>query len=180
MSLPLLELGDGAEVRLLEPADAREVFALVDVNRERLRPFMPWVDTTTSAEVTRVFIERARASETDLEALGIFVRGAFAGAMGLRIDPISREGEIGYWIDAASEGKGLVTRACRALIHHAFTALGLHRITLRAAPDNLRSRAIARRLGFSEEGVLREAERIGDRYHDLVVYGLLVHEWPPP
>ena len=48
---------------------------------------------------------------------------------------------------------------------------------IRAATDNRRSRAIPERLGFREEGVEREVERIGTRYNDLVVYGLLAPEW---
>ena len=53
-------------------------------------------------------------------------------------------------------------------------------MTICAATDNARSRAIPGRLGFTEEGLMREAGRTGTGYHDLVVYGLLEHEWPPP
>ena len=48
---------------------------------------------------------------------------------------------------------------------------------IQAAVDNHRSRAIPERLGFREEGVRREAERVGDRYHDLVLYAILAPEW---
>jgi ribosomal-protein-serine acetyltransferase len=73
-----------------------------------------------------------------------------------------------------------VTRACRALIAHAFGELGVHRVTIRVAPDNVRSRAIPERLGFTKEATLREAGRTDGRgYVDLVVYGLLDREWPP-
>jgi ribosomal-protein-serine acetyltransferase len=66
-----------------------------------------------------------------------------------------------------------MTRAVKALIDHAFGELGLHRVEIRAAAENRRSRAIPERLGFEQEGILREAERVGERYQDLVVYGLL-------
>lgn len=181
MSRPFLDLGDGAEVRRLEPHDAEEVFALVDANRERLREWMPWVDPTTSAEDSRAFIEAARALTTDEEGLGIFVDGAYAGGIGLRVreNPFS-EAEIGYWIGAEHEGRGIVTRACAALIDHAFGERAVHRVVIRVAPGNARSRAIPERLGFVQEGVLREAERVGDRYVDHVVYGLLDRDWRGP
>ena len=70
-----------------------------------------------------------------------------------------------------------MTRAVRALVNHALVDEDLHRVEIRAAPDNVRSRAIPERLGFREEGLLRVSERIGDRYLDSVVYGMLAPEW---
>jgi ribosomal-protein-serine acetyltransferase len=176
VSSPLLDLGDGVEVRNLDSGDAEEVFALADADRERLRAWLPWVDATKRPDDVRAFIESNRASN-GLDALGIYVDGAFAGGIGIRPDEEHGDAEIGYWIASTHEGRGLVTRACAALIDHAFGALGLHRVTIRVAPENARSRAIPKRLGFKEEGRMREAGRAGHGYHDLVVYGLLEHEW---
>jgi ribosomal-protein-serine acetyltransferase len=178
VSLPLLDLGDGVEVRVLEPDDAKEIFDVVDADRARLRLWMPWVDGTTGPEHTLAFIEGARAT-VGLDALGIFVNGGYVGGIGLRMDATQGHVELGYWIGSAHEGRGLVTLACRALLEHAFGELGLHRVTICVATDNARSRAIPARLGFTEEGLLREAERTSTGYHDLVIYGLLGHEWRP-
>ena len=70
-----------------------------------------------------------------------------------------------------------MTRAVAALIEHAVSACDLNRIEIRAAVGNARSRAIPQRLGFQEEGTLREAERVGGAYLDIVVYSLLRSEW---
>jgi ribosomal-protein-serine acetyltransferase len=175
VSKPLLDLGDGVEVRMLEPHDAEEVYAVVQADRERLKARMPWAEGAT-IETTRAFIE-ANVASKGMDALGIYVHGAFAGGIGIRPDELERDAEIGYWIASAYEGRGLVTRACRALIDHAFDELELHRITIRVAPDNARSRAIPERLGFTQEGVMREAGRTALGHNDLVVYGLLDREW---
>ena len=45
------------------------------------------------------------------------------------------------------------------------------------ATGNTRSRAIPERLGFTQEGIIRQAERFNDHYNDLVVYGMLASEW---
>ena len=96
------------------------------------------------------------------------------GAAGFAgIDWVARATSVGYWLSEEHQGRGLMTRAVKALVDHAFGELELHRVEIQAAADNLRSRAIPERLGFQEEGTLREAERVGGRYHDLVVYGLL-------
>jgi len=179
VSRPFLQLGDGVEIRLLQEEDAQEVFELIDAERERLRPWMPWADTTRSADEVRTFIRSNRTAGT-LEALGIFVAGGFVGGTGLvpdGADPV--DAEVGVWISAANEGHGLASRACRAMIGHAFGSLGVHRVTACVAPDNARSRTMVERLGFTREGVLREAGRTGSGYVDLIVYGLLEHEWAP-
>jgi ribosomal-protein-serine acetyltransferase len=61
----------------------------------------------------------------------------------------------------------------RVLVDHAFGELELHRVEIQAAEGNRRSRAIPERLGFRQEGILREAECVGGRYLDVVVYGLV-------
>jgi ribosomal-protein-serine acetyltransferase len=178
VSTPLFDLGGGAEVRVLEADDAAEVFALVDEERGRLREWMPWVDGTTSVEDSREFIEQSRLAQHDREGLGLFVDGGYAGGIGIRVDVMERNGEIGYWIGSTWEGRGVVTRACEALIRYAFGDLGLHRVSINVAPANARSRAIPERLGFTEEATLREAGRTDARgFVDLVVYGLLEREW---
>jgi ribosomal-protein-serine acetyltransferase len=171
-------IDDGAFVRTFTPDDAEELFALVEANRGRLEAWMPWAEKTRSVADQAVFIERGIASEHDLEANGIWVHGRVAGAIGLSVNPLVNAGELGYWIDAAHEGRGLVTRAARLFLDHAFGVLRLHRVALRAGVENRRSRAVAERLGFREEGVIRDGDRVGGgRYVDMVLYGLLEDEW---
>jgi len=66
-----------------------------------------------------------------------------------------------------------MTEAVRALVDHAFGTWRLHRIELGAATGNARSRAVAERVGFREEGVRRDSERHGDDWLDMVVYAML-------
>jgi ribosomal-protein-serine acetyltransferase len=171
------DLGDGIEIRTFTPDDAEASFALVDANRERLRPWMIWEPTTTSVDDSRTFILRCLASETDLEGNGMWVDGRLAGGIGLRVDAQDAAGEIGYWIGGDFEGRGIITRACRRFFDFAFDELGLHRMELQAASGNTRSRAIAERLGMTEEGVMRDGIRVAGGYLDSVRYGILEDEW---
>lgn len=171
-----IPVAPGAELRRYTLDDAEQLYALVDANRERLNPWMPWPAFTHSPDDQRVWISEHL---DDLEGLGLSLDGRLVGGAGLSLGPFKISGEIGYWIGGEYEGRGLVTAAVRALIDLAFSDLGLHRIAIRAGVDNVRSRAIPERLGFTREGVLRgEGKGSGDYgFHDLVVYGLLEHEW---
>lgn len=174
-----VELGDGAILRRYTMDDLDDLFALVDAERERIGEWMPWVEATRTVEDEGVWLERVVADENSLEGSGIWVGDAFAGGAGLSWDPFGIGGEIGYWIAAAHEGRGFVTRACAALIDIAFREIGLHRVTIRAGVENARSRAIPERLGFTREGIHRGEGRGSFGFHDLAVYGLLEDEWAP-
>lgn len=172
-----IALSPGVELRELQPDDTDAVYGLIVAERDRLGERMPFVHWTSGPQDTRAFIESCRASEVNLDGNGIWVDGELAGVVGMTVDRFNA-GDLGYWLGSAFEGRGLVTAACRALIDIAFHERGLHRVTICAEPDNARSRAVPERLGFKEEAILREAIKVGDRYGDEVVYGLLDREWP--
>ena len=75
------------------------------------------------------------------------------------------------------QGHGIITRACQALIHHAFEEMGMEKVEISAAQENDASRAVCERLGMVQEGVIRRAERLADRVVDHVNYGLLREDW---
>jgi ribosomal-protein-serine acetyltransferase len=174
-----VDLGDGALLRRLTIGDLEEIWALVQAERDRIGVWMPWVEGTKTVEDQRRWLEGVLSDAKSADGLGIFVDDAYAGGIGLMIDAFSVVGEVGYWIGSAYEGRGLVTRATRALIEVGFLERGLHRITIRAGVDNVRSRAVPERLGFTREGVLRGEGKGSIGFYDMVVYGLLEDEWPP-
>jgi ribosomal-protein-serine acetyltransferase len=167
-------------MRQFQPADAETVFAVVDRNRMHLRQWLPWVDSSHSPEDIRQFIGRVVAQfEADLGPnTGIWVDGVFAGNVGCHpIDWANRSCSVGYWIDAAQQGKGAITRCCAAMLDYLFDELRLHRVEIRCGTGNTRSCAIPERLGFTREGLLREAEWVNDRWVDLVVWGMIEDQW---
>jgi ribosomal-protein-serine acetyltransferase len=175
-----IRIDDESELRTYEEEHAEEVFAVVDRNREYLREWLPWVDNTVSVENILDFIRQGliqQANDDGFQA-GIWYQGRFAGGIGYHyIDRLNRKTEIGYWLDASLQGKGLMTRACKVMISYAFHEYGLNRVEIHCASGNTRSRAIPERLGFTQEGVLREASWLYDHFVDSVVYAMLAREW---
>lgn len=167
-----------AELRPLEPAQAEELFALVDRERERLRVWLPWVDPTRSVDDTKEFIATQLVKAECGEELTVVLKvaGRVAGVIGVRLDSRDPTADIGYWIAAEYEGRGLMTTAVRAVIDRLFLDAGIHRIEIRCAAGNSRSRAIPQRLGFTHEAVLREAQRLQGRFVDIALYSLLSSE----
>lgn len=174
------KIDDEAALRLLEERHADALFALTDQNRAYLRQWMPWVDGTTSVSDTRGYIQHCLhefAENRGFQA-GLWVGGDLAGAIGyVELDWTDRKAEIGYWLGASYQGRGLMTRACRAMVDHTFGELGLNRVEIVCATENAKSRAIPERLGFVLEGVLRQAEWLYDHYVDHVVYAMLTRDW---
>ena len=162
--------------------DAEILFCAVQQNRERLRRWLPWVTAEYSREDMRRFLKDKVAENCAGLGLttGIWSGGRLCGAIGLhRFDERHRSSSIGYWVDGRHEGRGIVTQSCRAIVSEGFSECGLHRIEIRCATGNQRSAAIANRLGFVHEGVLRDAEWLHDRWVDLNVYSMLEHNWAP-
>jgi RimJ/RimL family protein N-acetyltransferase len=65
----------------------------------------------------------------------------------------------------------------RLLLRHGFETLNLNRVHLRVYEDNARALAVYRRLGFQEEGRLRQDRFLEGRYWDTLLMGLLRQEW---
>jgi ribosomal-protein-serine acetyltransferase len=173
-----IELGGGALLRSYRPDDADAVYETIDRNRMRLARWFPWVEDATDASTQRTWIEAHAGDDQTLAPNGIWVADELAGGCDLWLLGRDDTGEVGFWLDEGFVGRGLVTRAVRALLGAGFDEYGLHRVQLRAGVDNLRSRAVAKRLKMREEGVLRGAGKVGGGlYVDLVMYGLLVDEW---
>jgi ribosomal-protein-serine acetyltransferase len=173
------ELSDGCHLRLLEESDANELFALIDTDRAYLSRWLPWAPGQ-DLEGTLEFIRLTRRQLADNTGFTVAIvrDGAVAGIVGLEpLDWTHRSTSVGYWLGERYQGQGIMTRAVGAAVDHAVFAWKLNRIEIRAALENVRSRAIPQRLGFREEGVLREAERVGDGYLDIVVYSMLGTEW---
>ncbi len=180
-SSPHLPIDDTLSLRPLQPADAPRLFALTDQNRAYLRQWLPWLNHVQQESDSLKFIHDAQenAAAKKEYQFGIWQGERLLGMVGTHaVNWGNRSTSMGYWLDAAAQGQGIMTRACQVLIAHIFEAMGLNRIEIRCATGNNGSCAIPRRLGFHLEGTVRQAEWLYDHYVDHYVFGLLAADWP--
>jgi len=174
------DLPGGRLLRLAEEADAAELSALIRANFDHLAPWMPWARRDYSLERALAFIRRSHDQLADDNGFQVLIteRGRIVGTAGYHaVSWEARSTSIGYWLSADRQGHGIMTDTVRALVDHAFGEWQLNRVEIRAAVENVRSRAIPERLGFSEEGRLRQAELVQGRFLDLMVYSMLAADW---
>jgi ribosomal-protein-serine acetyltransferase len=173
-------IDDELELRLIEERHAQARYDLIDRNREYLQQWLGMLPQIKSVEESRESIRAGLEGFAKGEALpsGMWYKGEYVGSMSLvHINQWHRSCDVGYWITEEMQGKGIVTRSCKALVDYALGELGLNRVEIFVAEGNIKSRAIPERLGFVQEAVLREAHRQGDIYFDMVLYTMLAREW---
>jgi ribosomal-protein-serine acetyltransferase len=169
-------VNDEIELRLIQQEHQRDLYLVLEANRNHLRPWHPWIDHIRSQSDVDRFITnwlQQLARNRGFHA-GIWNEGKLCGAINhLNIDWANRSTVLSYWLAEPQQGRGIMTAACRTFVSHAFNVLSLNRVTIECASKNLRSRRIPERLGFQFEGTVRAAEWLHDHFADHAIYGLL-------
>lgn len=175
-----MQLNEEVSLKLLEMEDAEEIFALVDESREYLREWLPWVDHMKTEKDYEPVIEMwlKQFSSHDGYQAGILYNGNLAGMVGFHgIDWSNKKASIGYWLAKNFQGNGIMTTAVKGLIDQAFQEYELNRVEIQCGVENKKSRAIPERIGFKQDGIIRDAEYLYDHFHDTILYSLLAREW---
>ena len=174
------KIDDDLKLALPEPQMADAITDVVRANLKRLKPWMPWAVDDYSVEHCRQWIQKALneyATDGRFNAVIVY-QDKYAGAIGFHnLDTVNRSAEIGYWIAGEFEGHGIITRCCRVVIDHLFDTMQLNRVQINCNVENVKSRAIPERLGFTLEGVHRQVEFVNNRFGDWAVYAMLREEW---
>lgn len=148
------------QIRMPKPGDGKAVYQAIQASAEDLKPWMPFAHAVQSEEDLEINIRQAHIQFLSREDLRLHLfdkeSGGFIASSGLhRINWDIPKFEIGYWIDSRFSGKGYITEAVIAISAFAFNELKAKRVEIRCDKNNLRSRAVAERAGFSLEGILK-------------------------
>ncbi|NMD72305.1 GNAT family N-acetyltransferase [Bacillus sp. DNRA2] len=174
------KIDENVSLKLIELNDAQSVFELTDKSRYYLREWLPWLDFTNNVEDTKDFIRGCLKGYADSKSLNtvILFNEEIVGVAGFNsINWSNKTAYIGYWLGEEYQGNGIMTKVAKALTNYAFHHLDLNKVEIRAAVENKSSRTLPERLGFVNEGTIRQAEWLYDHYVDHAVYGVLASEW---
>jgi ribosomal-protein-alanine N-acetyltransferase len=185
--LPLIET-ERLHLRASDPSLAESIADHLRRNRAahaRWNP--PTADSFFTPEGQRERLISAARAEAKGSQLGwwLMARDAPGRVIGhLRFSQIARgpfhSAMLGFAIDAALEGRGLMREALRAALADVFGArVRLHRVQANARPENTRSLALLAGLGFEREGYAREYLFIDGAWRDHVMTALRAPGWPP-
>ena len=161
-------------------SDAGTIYRAIDLHRDDLRRWLPFVDGLHSVAEEKNFLSGLCPEVPELRnyTFKILFEGVFCGLVGFVFtDTVNRKTEIGYWLLPEFRGRGIMSRCVARLCLWAFDVRTMNRVQIKCAVGNLSSNAIPRRLGFRLEGVERAGEYAGEgRYYNLNVYSLLAQE----
>jgi ribosomal-protein-serine acetyltransferase len=154
-------------VRPYWESDAQALQEAVAESRDHLRPWMPFADAHQTIEESRDWIIHQVANwilrEDMITGIWEAATNRYLGGSGFH--PRSWETryfEIGYWIRTSAEGHGYVTEAVKLQADYLFKSLEATRVEIRCDERNVRSAAVARRLGFVQEACLRNEQLATD------------------
>jgi RimJ/RimL family protein N-acetyltransferase len=171
-------------IRCWEPKDARALNVAIRASWEHLGPWMPWArGFPPPLEDTLALIRRWRG-EFDLGrdfVYAIFSRDETLalGSTGLHLRRGESAREIGYWVHVDHIGHGYATETAAALTKVAFEIDDVERVEIHCLPNNARSAAVPRKLGFTHEATLRERLSMGDgTYGDSMIWSLFAEDYP--
>lgn len=154
-----------------------ELFALVVRNKAWLQKAMEWPqyvtnveDTLKTAQGNYILHHRGYA-----KMFLIYHQEQMAGVISFnQIEPTNKTAYIGYWLDEAAQGQGIISQALEAIIAKYSREGLIRRFVIKCIVTNEASNQVARRNGFTLEGCLRQAEFLNGEFHDQNIYARIV------
>lgn len=184
---PKIEIIQGVTLRIFEREDVPFLFDTIQRNKEHLIEWRVWYERLNTKKNVQLFIdENKRQCESLLNddnskmihpgfQCGLFTEdGKVIGMVGYQgINLHNKVAALGYWIDETWQGKGIMTKSAQNIIEYGWDVLDIHRYEIQAWVENKQSVALAKRLGFVHESILKEIEYRDGIFLDHDLYRLL-------
>lgn len=166
---------------LLRPTrlvDSENLFLAVRESLAELSPWMTWAHQNYSLDDNKAFLRKGPSEWKDGISYGFAILGkkekTYLGGCGINsIHRQSGVANLGYWVRSTWTCKGIATAAAALLGKWGFKKLGLNRLEIVVAVENIRSQRVAEKLGAKREGVLRNRLYLNGKTHDAIMFSLI-------
>lgn len=166
--------GEKIDLKTIEEEDVE--FLRDGINNPDIRTYLT-ANRPINLTQQKDFFENVVSSEKPI-TLAITDESGIVGIISLEeSDKEIQVAKIGIWIAEAYHSNGYGTEAVELITDYGFNELGIHRIYAHVYEGNEASRRIWEKLGFKNEGTLREHIFRKGRFEDADIYGVLKHEW---
>jgi len=175
-----LDVDDKLKLALIEPSFAPLYLDIVTAQRDYLSQWLAWPPHAHDEAFFLTFIKRSLHEYADGSSLvcAMMFDDQLVGNISFnRIDHERKRVEIGYWINADFQGKGIVSKSATKMIDLAFNQYGMEKVQISAAVDNQPSRKLCERLGLKLEGIITHNENLNGRIVDHAIYGIHKAQW---
>ncbi|MEW6411403.1 MAG: GNAT family protein [Candidatus Zixiibacteriota bacterium] len=171
--------GTRINLRVHRGSDAVSIFRYASDEAVSRYTFIPHPYTIRHAHD---FIKLARSTRRKKLAFHFGIEdkqnGEIIGGIGLEaIDHFHHKGEIGYWLATPYWRQGIMTEAVNLILGFCFCEVNLHRVYAHVFPENAPSSMLLEKVGFTREGLLRQAAFKNGTFVDNYIYSILEHEW---
>jgi RimJ/RimL family protein N-acetyltransferase len=174
-----IEIDTGALlVRRFTGQDVDPLYEAIIESLPELSCWMWWAHESYAKSETATFIKSQQNPECegDEVGFGIFEKnsGLILGCAGLnRIDRTNKCCNLGYWVRSSATGRGIATTVARRLAAFALTELGMNRVEVIVAAENVASLRVAEKIGAKREGIARCRLTVGETVHDAWVHSIV-------
>ncbi len=170
------------EIQLISPQPemADSLFRLIEDNRDFLNNHITFAQNKNTLQDTKAFLKEIINFNYGGQKFNLLIqyKNELAGIIGFhRINPINARAEIGYWLGESFQYHGIMARSMPVFLHYGFEARGINRVDLLTLSIHQRSIALAKRSGFTQEGILREYYFMHDRFYDAHIFSCLKKEF---
>jgi len=174
---------DTYAIRFLEEGDLNTYYSLIDNNRKRLEDFFAGtVAQTRTLSDTKIHLEEillktGKGNYFPFIVEDLKTQKIICSIQVKNVDWSIPKAELGYYIDSAYSGKGIVSRATGMIIDYCFTQKAFNKLFIRTHRANTASIKVAEKNGFKLEGTIRkDYKTTSGELVDLLYYGLLNEE----
>ena len=159
----------------------------INNSREHLNEHLPWIHDTDIFDIKKRIRSWVLNKQFGQGGCWLIYKNSgaeipaapaapIAGAIMMDIKLSNRSATLSYWLCKDFTGQGLMTESVKLLAAYAFTTLKLNRLELLVAVHNTKSAAVAKRCGFTEEGICRDFELINGKFVDHRRFSLLARD----